>query len=286
MKKKLILLLFLLTLFGVIILGRYLFLSKENSFGLLKITSVPSSTVFINSVAIGKTPLTDYKYKTGEIILKLIPEKTATETASWQGKVQIYKNALTVVNRELGSSDINSSGNIFTLTKMPDQPQNPGTGEVYIETEPQGAIVYLDNDEKGVGSLLLQNILKGDHELSVFMPQFIRRTQKINVEPGFRVNAAFKLAIDQSQKTTTPTGVDTSETASDSASKNKTMIVVNDTPTGWLRVRAEPSVNASESARVNPGEKYEVMEEKEGWYKIQYIEGKMGWISSEYTKKQ
>jgi len=51
-------------------------------------------------------------------------------------------------------------------------------GEIYIETEPTGALVYLDNEEKGVAPLILADVPSGIHELSVFLPGFLRRTQK------------------------------------------------------------------------------------------------------------
>ena len=56
------------------------------------------------------------------------------------------------------------------------------TGEIEVETEPTGAIVYLDNDDKGVAPLILTDVPSGTHELSVFLPGFSRRTQKINID--------------------------------------------------------------------------------------------------------
>jgi uncharacterized protein YgiM (DUF1202 family) len=38
-------------------------------------------------------------------------------------------------------------------------------------------------------------------------------------------------------------------------------------------------------ARVNEGDKFTVLEEKSGWYKITYEPGKEGWISARYTQK-
>jgi uncharacterized protein YgiM (DUF1202 family) len=52
---------------------------------------------------------------------------------------------------------------------------------------------------------------------------------------------------------------------------------------------------ASESAKVKKGERYELLDEKEGWYKIKFngnkeglVEGEFdeGWISSSYAKKE
>lgn len=288
MKRKLLLLLILVCLFGVFILMRFFVLSQQDVYGGLKIVSSPEASVFINNVAVGKTPFEETKRKTGDYILKLIPDTTATDTASWQGKIQIYKNALTYVNRELGTSDITSAGEIFTVTKMEKQPSNGSYGEISVDTEPQGAIVYLDNDEKGVAPLILADVLKGDHELSVSMPGFLRRTQKINVSGGYRMNAAFKLAIDQNQPTISPaSGNKVNEsTASAQTEGGKVKIVIKDTPTGFLRVREEPAIDASESAQVKPGDTFDFMEEKDGWYKITYSGTKTGWIYSQYAEKK
>lgn len=171
MKPKLVLLLILIVLFGVFVALRFFILNGQTDYGELKILSSPTTSVFIDNSMVGKTPY-DQKYKIGDYLLKLIPEGTATETASWQGKIKIYKNALTYVNRELGSSDLTSAGEIFTSTKMEPQPKDPNNGELYVDSEPEGAIAYLDNDEKGVAPLILQDVPKGDHEVSVFMPGF------------------------------------------------------------------------------------------------------------------
>src|SRR3970040_1682850 len=100
MKGKLILLTILLLGFGIFVFVRFYILDSQNTFGRIKVVTSPVTSVFIDNLAVGKTPF-EQKYKVGEYMLKLIPEGTATDTASWQGKVKIYKNALTYVNREL-----------------------------------------------------------------------------------------------------------------------------------------------------------------------------------------
>jgi hypothetical protein len=294
MKSKLSLLFVLVLLFVAFVVVRFFILDKQNEYGKMKIISSPTASIFLNITFIGKTPFED-KYKVGEYLLKLIPETSATDTASWNGKINIYKNSLTYVNRELGSSDIASAGEIFTTIKMTKKPENSQSGEIYVETEPQGAIVTLDSDEKGVAPALMENVLRGDHELSVFMPGFFRRTQKINVDPGYRVNAVFKLAIDQSSSFAKEAD-DKTKTASSSGSvSNKAYIKIRSNDQGWLRVRVDGSIGASESAKVKPGEKYELLEEKTGWFKIKYndniagiVEGEFteGWVSSEYSSKE
>ena len=60
-----------------------------------------------------------------------------------------------------------------------------------------------------------------------------------------------------------------------------------DTPTGFLRVRSEPSSIAKEIGQVEPGNVYYFLEQDTvtGWLKIEYEEGKEGWISSQYAKR-
>ena len=286
MKKKLFFLFILVLIFGVFVFIRFFYLNKKDETGVLKIISSPNTSIFINNVATGATPY-EGRHPVDEYIIKLIPEGTATETASWSGKVSVYKNALTYISRELGSSDINSAGEIFTIIKMEDPPTNAQFGEIYVETEPQGSIVYLDNDEKGVSPAIMKDIPKGDHELSISMPGFFSRTRKINIDAGYKVNAYIKLAIDESQKKLLEEKK--KKEATDSAQlKKKEVVVIKNTPSGWLRVREEPSITASEAAQVNEDEKYDILEEKSGWYKIEYDQEneKQGWISGEYAIKQ
>jgi hypothetical protein len=294
MKRKLILLMVLTGLFIGYIGVQFVVLSKQNEYGRLQIASSPNTNVFLDNINVGRTPY-DQKVKIGDHAVKLIPDREATATATWQGKVKVFKNALSYVNRELGNSDITSAGEIFTIIPADVEQRMAGTGQVYVETEPVGAIVYLDTDEKGVAPLVLSEILKGTHELSIYMPGFFRRTQKINVEEYRKVNASIKLAIDQEaqKKAASDSAKLNPKNASDSAKlsptptgakPSKKTAKILQTPTGFLRVRTEPNVNASESARVSPGDTFTVIEEQPNWLKIPYADGKEGWISSQYVK--
>jgi hypothetical protein len=298
MKKKILFLVILLLIFAGVIAGRYMILDRQNASGRVKIVSSPSAGVFIDNVAVGKTPYED-KLEEGEYMVKLIPEGVATETASWQGKISVNKNALTFVNRELGSTDLSSAGEVLGVSDAENHAKTGSHGEVYVETEPSGAIVYFDSDEKGVTPLLLSDVVGGDHEVSVYMPGFFRRTQKINVDPGYRVYAQFKLAADQTQKKLEDIEEEIAEaspsaeeelveeldenTPTEEASEQSTNVVeIASTPTGWLRVRSLPNLNGSEVGRVTPGDTYEILGEENGWIKI-IMDGTEGWISGDYA---
>ncbi|MCS7092983.1 MAG: PEGA domain-containing protein [Patescibacteria group bacterium] len=290
MKAKIILLLVLFAGFGVfLVMNFFVTDQKNNQFGVLEIKSFPISTIFINNLAVGRTPF-EQKFQAGEFLIKLIPEGSATETASWNGKISIYKNAKTFVNIELGKSDIFSAGEIFTVQKASPSVKR-GFGEIYVETEPQGAIVTLNNQEKGIAPLFIENVPEGNHELSVLLPGFFRRTQKINVDSGFRINGFFKLALDENQRKVEDLEKEATLSAQIAREKKK-FVLINKNPQGWLRVRSEPKINSTEEARVKIGEKFEFIEEKNGWYRIKFnnnpeslISGEFieGWVWKEYA---
>jgi len=269
-------LLFSIATFAII---RYLIIDKSKRNGILKIVSSPVSSLFINGNAIDRPTPYENKFKPGVYTIKLIPRGEATSSASWEGKVIVYSNSMTYINRELGSSQKTSSGEIFTPVTMTSNPTKPNTGEIFIDTEPVGAIIKLDNDEKGVSPLLLSEVSKGSHELSVSLPGFFPKVKKINIDSGYRINASFKLSIDQSQKIEEPKATSSAKTK-----EQDLEIEILETEVGFLRVRKEPNVNSEEVARVNPGDTFIVIDEASGWLKIKYDGEKEGWVSKTYTK--
>lgn len=294
MKKKLLFLLGLVVVFLLFVVVRFFIVSRSSKEGRLQIISSPNANVVINDKASGRTPY-EASLKEGEYVIKLIPnENEASQSATWKGKVHIYHNTRTFISREIGTNEVTSSGVILTVQKS-DSDSKKGTGQIEVRTEPDGGIVYLDDEEQGISPLILSDVAEGDHELSVFSPGFFRRSQKILVEEGYRVIAEYKLAIDPTHKRVVkekknPEASDEAslETDSSTTSKAKTAsktIEILQTDTGWLRVRSAPTISASESAKVDPGEKFGVLEEKAGWYKIEYSTGNEGWISSEYTRE-
>lgn len=62
------------------------------------------------------------------------------------------------------------------------------------------------------------------------------------------------------------------------------LVVVSDTPTGFLRVRKTPS--GVEIAQVAPGDKLLFLDEQDGWYKVRLEDEREGWISKQYSSKE
>lgn len=283
MKRKLKLIAVLCIAFVVFVLVKLFFDISARKEGRLQVLSRPGAAVFLDNVMKGNTPFTN-TLKEGEYLLKIVPDGVATQAASWQRKISVRPGVLTYVDVQLESTDIATWADVYGLVKLGGWFNN--SSSFMIETEPSGALIYIDNDEKGVSPLTMENVSQGGHELSVFMPGFSRRSKKINISPGYQLRAFVKLALDPSQKSQyTIEEPAQFATAAASIKEPTSTVSILETPTGWLRVREEPTLSGSESARVNPGQRFELVEEQTGWFKIKIQGQKEGWISSEYAKK-
>lgn len=60
-------------------------------------------------------------------------------------------------------------------------------------------------------------------------------------------------------------------------------VTIKSSETGYVRVRREPSLVASESAQVKNGNRYKILSEQNGWFQIEYEAGQTGWVSSQYA---
>lgn len=307
--KKIILIILALVLLA---LGIFLFLRFRGGGGqkgqaVLKVTSNPTATIFLDNEKVGTTPYED-KVEVGEFTIKLIPESTTTSVVSWEEKIKLEPNLLTFVNRELGESDLKSGGEVLTLEKISGK-----EAQLAVLSVPDGATIMLSGEEKGATPTVLQDVAAGSYELQVAASGFLSRSVKIKTTEGYKLNASFQLMVSEepaASPTTDPSGSPASSnkptastsprvtprptgTAASSASPKATQtspppkpyVEILETPTGFLRVRKDPSTSAEELARVNPGEYFPLLDEESSWYKIEYENDKEGWISNQYAKK-
>lgn len=245
----------------------------------LQINTTPVANVFIEGKLLGKTPFSESNFKAGEVLLKLIPEATTQPLVSWEGKVKLTSGVLTLIDREFAPTEGGSSGQILTLERLKEKK----TASILVISDPDGALVKINNETKGFAPLAMDKVNEGEYEILISKEGFAERTVKAKVANGYRLVVSAKLAEGGGVKT--PTG----ETSKDKSTKTEEMVkpyvLIKETPTGWLRVRMGPSTNATEAAKVKPGEKYSLLEDKAGWYKIRYSIDKEGWISGQYATK-
>jgi hypothetical protein len=259
----------------------------------LQISTTPVANVFVDGKLVGKTPYQSSNLKAGEISLKLIPESATSPLSSWEGKIKLNNGVLTLIDREFSSSETGSSGQVMTLEKLKDKK----VASLSLISDPDGALVHLDGEAKGFTPLALEKIGVGDHQIVVSKEGFVEKNIKAKAVEGFKLIINVKLAQEMEEPvaslsgTPTPTVTGTGKkptptpTGSEKSQPASGEVLIKETPTGWLRVRSTPSTSGTELAKVNPGEKYPLLEEKSGWYKIEYEEGKTGWISGQYASK-
>lgn len=279
MSRKIIGLFIILSVVGI---GIIVFITiKARSMSRLQVISNPKTSVFLNEKLVGKTPYIA-KQTAGEYTLKLVPEDTSENASTWQGRVVLKAGYETYIKRDLGASEVNSGGEVIFIEKIADQ-----DAEISISSSPDAATLLLDGQERGVSPELLKNIVVGDHDLTVTSPGYVARTIRTQALAGHKVNIEVQLALSpdsQPQQASDSSGTTSSSSASLNTSTGQTTVKIKDTPTGFLRVRGGPSLSATETAQVKPGEEYPYMDESDGWYKIT-INGKEGWIAARYAEK-
>lgn len=255
--------------------------------GELRVESTPNVSVFLDNKHIGSTPYND-KITAGEYTLRLVPDSTNANVAPWQDKVTIGPNLLTFVNAVLNESELSSAVDVLWLEKSA-----AGKPELSVITNPDGASVVVDDITKGITPITVEDVTAGDHTLTVTSPGFLTRTMKIKLTPGYKLIASLKLALSANgtsdltataSATPSPAPSGTAATSSGTTqTPPKPYVLIKDTPTGFLRVRMDPSVAATEAGRVNPGQMFHVYDEQSGWFQISYDGTNKGWISGTYA---
>ena len=277
--KRVLLFLAPLLIAIIIFFGIIFFLDRKTGKGALQVTSVPQSKVYLDSKLLGTTPLCACELaqmlSVGDYAIKLVP--TDGNFRPFEEKITINKTTLTVVDRTF-SDNGESDGSIISLSSL----NNKKDIEILVVSLPDIANVFLDSNPVGITPLLLKQVSESDHDLRVTRDGYKEKSIKIKTALGFKLSALVFLGV--------KVDLSASPVASSEALPSPTItvskVLILNTPTGFLRVREDSSINSLEIARVLPGENYELVSEKEGWFEIKLKDGQKGWISSSYAVKQ
>lgn len=271
MKRVLIATLFVFSSI-VVFTAAVFFINRNPGEGGLQITSQPKSRVYLNGKFIGETPVVKQKPKemirAGEYKIRLVPEDSQFEP--FENKITINPKTLTVVERVF-NKDGAASGYIVTLTKL----QDKNAVELEIISFPDKAKIFLDNNATGFSPILLKNLTESDHEIKLTRDGYQDKTVRVRTLKGFRLESVVFLGVSPSLKN--------GESSEEEVKVSQILIL--QTPTGFLRVRSDATTSAPEIGRARPGEKYDLIDEANGWYKIKFKEDQEGWISSQYAQK-
>lgn len=236
------------------------------------------SSVYINGSFVGQTPFTG-TYDNLEMIVKIVPAGENLGLPIYETKLSLTSGVQTVVRREFGKTEDESSGDIISFEK-----ENGKTGLVVIST-PDNAQISVDGIPRGFTPYKTSSMAPAQHQITVKAPGYSDRIMTVKTLNGYRLTVFAKLGKINDDVPLTPPSKETSI---------KTYIEILDTPTGFLRVRSEPGVLGREIAEVKPGSKYLFLSQDtaSGWYEIEYQgpqaglpDGISGWVSDQFTKK-
>jgi hypothetical protein len=254
------------------------FLDRKTGKGALQVTSEPKSKVYLDNKLIGTTPFCAcdlaHVLPVGDYAVKLIPNSGTFQP--FEEKISINKETLTAVNRTFADNGA-SDGSIISLSPL----DNKKGIEVLIISMPEKANVFLDSNPVGITPLLLKQISESDHDLRLTRDGYKDELLRVKTALGYRLSALIFLGV-----TTDLSNPVASVSATPSPTAVAIKITILDTPTGFLRVRENNSISSAEIAKVKPGESYELISEKEGWFEIKLGDNKVGWISSAYGVKK
>jgi hypothetical protein len=266
----------------LVFFGILFFLDRKTGKGALQVTSVPKSSIYLENKLVGTTPFCacdlPQMLPVGDYSIKLIP--IAGNFSPYEEKITISKSTLTVVDKTFADNG-SGDGSVISLAPLSDK----NGVEISIISLPDKANVFLDNNPVGITPLLLKQVSESDHDLRITKDGYKDKSIKIKTALGFKLNSLIYLGVNADLSIPQATSAAALLIASPSAS-----VSILDTPTGFLRVRENNSINSLEIAQVKPGESYELIEEKDNWFKIKLNsptgEGKIGWISAQYAVKE
>lgn len=268
--RKLGLIIGILAIIGAIIATALFFLGYFSPKGAgLRIDTNPASTVFIDGEQVGKTPFQTTR-KAGEVVVRLVPDSFDKPLSPYETKITLVGGIETVISRDFGSTDDESGGYIISFERV------GGKGSsIAISSVPDAAQIAVDGQIRGFSPYKTDSLTPGDHQLTVTAPGYKDANLSLKAVEGFKLTVRVKLM---------PNGE--SPQPSPSPEPAQKMVEILTTPTGFLRVRGEPSTSGAELGQVEPGKTYKYVDTDTatGWFKIEYEAGKEGWVSNDYAK--
>jgi hypothetical protein len=269
----------------VFFLVTFILSQKDTGKGALQVTSLPQSNVYLNDKFIGQTPLCKCDGKdlipTGDYTIRIVPVDSVFAKETFGQKITINKSVLTVVDRTFGQG-ATSQGSVITL--IPEDNGDSKSGSIALTSFPSGVGIKLDGNGIGQSPLTLSHIVESDHDLLLSKAGYKDKTIRIHTVNGYTLSIIAFLAIDPNALSATSSAAQS--IASSSALPATAKVTILDTPTGFLRVRSDPSLGGKEITQVKPGEKYDLVSEQSGWTEIKLSNGENGWVSSSYVTKQ
>jgi hypothetical protein len=142
---------------------------KSDGFGDIRVQSVPPGAIVrVNGNYMGTT------YSDDPVYVTQLPAGTYTISLAMPDYEPYSENAV------VQAGIIHDS----TVTMVPSPQGTDATGQVRVGSVPAGAMVYLDNEPKGITPMVLADIPAGSHSLVLRRDGFADRTATVNITGG------------------------------------------------------------------------------------------------------
>lgn len=248
-------------------------LKKSSGF---RIDTFPPATVYLDDVNFGLSPFYKEGMEAREYRLRLVAEASGSAN-TYQTRIKLNEGTLTQLTRMFGPTTDYSSGDLIYLEKT----GLADTVSLSVVSDPDGALLKIDGEDAGVAPVSLKGLSEGDHDITIAKPSFVSETVTGKFRKGYDLHVISKLAKSpEGVQGVAPLPGKPPEASASAAPQ----VLILPTPTGFLRVRQAPSLNATESGQVKPGDKFTLLEENIGWVRIKLASGS-GWVSSQYIEK-
>lgn len=284
MKRRLtIALAIILVATGLFILSNVIYSFKNVEKGALQVTANTKSKVYLNGQYIGDTQLCkcdqNDTLNSGNYELRIEPYDKSL--SAYTVRVKINGGVLTAVDKTFLPGSLGSS---YVLTLENENTKKPSLNIVSI---PDGALVTIDSVAVGATPFTTDALPASEHEIEIQKEGFGKKTIRVKTADNHILDVTAILGTgDENTILPSPT-----PTASASASPTPTVaqttkVTILSTPNGFLRVRSGAGTTFSEVTKVNTGQTFTLLDEKDAWYEIQVDSSTTGWISSQYASKQ
>ena len=142
-----------------------------------------TAKVFVDKEEIGETPMSQNKIKPGTYDVRI--QDLDDISISYSSKIEFNPGVETTIHRDLGVSDLFSSGKTFSM-------ERGETGPTVI-SQPSDATILLDGTEMGKTPTTLTKITEGNYVLSVRKTGYESQEAQIKIDNGYKLTVSAKL---------------------------------------------------------------------------------------------
>ncbi len=174
-----VLLSLVLLLSGAYLIYNNLYVKKnQKDYASLSVnTPYADAGVFFGEEYLGPTPFYRDDLAAGNVELRV---------GDWAGTINLPPNTLTVVNQDLGPA-LYTGGDIIWPEKT------PGEISVAFISEPDGAFVKIDGEDKGETPLRVSDISLGEHKVEITKKGYVDREVRIRLQEDCKLNVSSNL---------------------------------------------------------------------------------------------